>query len=309
MEPLLLIAAAMGVMALSGKKKRGGGVTGGDRSKSSKSGIVQKVSPQATLINPAASMEAIKLSRSEWPEMTFDIPFAAGVASSVWPTVTNHPKKFVISYRSVSGIMGNGSRRFMASRSSGDRYHVGIDLYGYPGDPILAMENGTIVNTYYFYNKTYALIVQCDSGLVINYGEVKRNSWKEFGLSKGSRVKKGRAIARVGMMSGGSYMLHLETYMPPTKVNNKYWGGESTGPILNPTYYLLRARFLAPSEGRRFSGLNCKAAGSLNRVIPENLKAIEIEDMRVGEAPGDSVLPELLVEDQWRPEKNVADGP
>ncbi len=269
---------------------------------------MQKLSPQATLLNPAAAMEAIDLPEADWPRMVFDIPFAAGDPNPVWPTVSNHKKKFVLSYRTVDGGMkGNGARRFMVDRGGGGTYHVGLDVYGNAGDPLLAMENGTIVNHYHFFHGSYALIVQCDSGLVINYGEVKARSWKEFGLSKGSKVKKGHPIARVGLMSGGSHMLHFETYMPPTKSNKRYHGGD-TGPILNPTYYLLRAKFLAKG-GRAFAGVDCKALGSLNRPIPENLKPIALEDERVDESPGDSVLPELLTDDQWRPEKDKADGP
>lgn len=135
---LILGAAAVGVVALSGKKKRSGG---GGRS------AVQKRSPQATLLNPAAAMRAIELPQSDWPEMKFDIPFAAGDPFPMWPTVTNHKKKFVVSYRTVGGSMvGNGARRFMVDRSGSGKYHVGIDLYGNPDDPILAMESGTIVN-------------------------------------------------------------------------------------------------------------------------------------------------------------------
>lgn len=254
-------------------------------------------------------MMAMKLPDNLWPQMTFDIPFGAGDPNPLWPTITNHSKKFVVSYRTVSGsVEGNGARRFMVDRSGGGRYHVGIDLYGYPDDPIVAMEDCTIVNHYHFYHGSYALIVHCKSGLVINYGEVKKNSWKEFGLDKGSKVKKGHPIARVGLMSGGSHMLHFETYMPPTTANKRYKGGDS-GPILNPTYYLLRAKFLAQGGGRAFAGADCEAFGALNRPIPENLQAIALEDERVREAIGDSVLPELLTDDQWRPEKDMSDGP
>ena len=294
---LILGAAAVGLVAISGKKSRG-----------TKSRAVQKVSPQATLLNPAASMEAIDLAGPDWPKMKFDIPFAAGDPFPVWPTVTDHKKKFLVSYRTVGGpIVGNGARRFMATRGDEGRYHVGIDLYGNPDDPILAMENGTLVNHYHFYHGTYALFLQCASGLVINYGEVKKNSWSEFGLDTGSKVKKGQPIARVGLMSGGAHMLHFETYMPPTQKSKRYFGGDR-GPILNPTYYLMRAQFLTEG-GRTFSGTDCVARSSMNRPIPEKFKHIALEDERVNEAPGDSVLPELLTDDMWRPDKDEADGP
>lgn len=296
MNPLILFGAATaGLIALSG-----------NRSKSSSSSF-QKKSPQATLMNPAQAMEALKVAKYEWPEMVFDIPFAAGSPNPLWPVVTNHPKKFVVSYRTIDKkIRGNGARRFMVDRGGNGRYHAGVDLYGYPDDPIIAMESGTITNYYHFFHGSYALFVQCNSGLVINYGEVKKNSWKEFGLSKGSKVKKGQPIARVGLMSGGSHMCHFETYMPPTKSNKKYHGGDP-GPLLNPTYYLMLSR-IKNGGGRSFSGIDCKAFQSMNTTIPESLIPIRLEDERVQEAPGDSVLPELLTNDKY-PGKDIADGP
>jgi len=237
MDPRIILgAAAFGLVAMSGKSRRSSG--GGSS--------FQKRSPEATLLNPAQAMTALKIPQDDWPEMAFDIPFAAGTPNPLWPIVTNHEKKFVVSYRTVSGsYIGNGSRRFMSDRSGGGRYHAGVDLYGYPDDPIVAMESGTIVNYYHFYHGTYALFVQCDSGLVINYGEVKKKSWEEFGLSKGSKVKRGQPIARVGLMSGGSHMCHFETYMPPTSQNKKYRGGDA-GPLLNPTYYKQSALSTGP---------------------------------------------------------------
>jgi len=299
MDPRFLLgAAAVGLVAMSSGKKRSSG-----------GGSFQKRSPQATLMNPAQALTALKIPQNEWPEMVFEIPFGAGISNPIWPIVTNHSKKFVVSYRTIDKkIIGNGARRFMTDRGNEGRYHAGVDLYGNPDDPVIAMENGTIVNHYHFYHGSYALIVQCDSGLVINYGEVKKNSWKEFGLAKGSKVKKGRPIARVGLMSGGSHMCHFETYMPPTKKNHRYRGGDA-GPLLNPTYYLLLAKVVSGGFGKRFASTNCEAFGSMNRPIPEELQHIAAEDERVGEAPGDSVLPELLTDDMWRPKKDVADGP
>jgi len=259
-------------------------------------------------MNPTKALRYLKVPESEWPEMSFEIPFAAGAPNPVWPIVSNHSKRNVICYRTVTRkYIGNGSRRFMANRSGGNRFHAGVDLYGNPGDPILAMENGTIVNHYHFYHGTYALFVQCDSGLVINYGEVAKNSWEEFGLSKGSKVQRGRPLARVGLMSGGSHMLHIETYMPPTKKNERYRGGDA-GPLTNPTYYLMLAKIL-DGGGRAYSGPDCIAAGSMNRPIPKNLEHIAIQDERVGDYGGNSILPELLTEDEWRPEKDTSDGP
>lgn len=185
----------------------------------------------------STSGKSIKLDPSYEPKMEQGIPFAPGVPS-VWPVHTNHRKKFVVSYKTVNGkIVGNGARRFMASRGGG--HHMGCDLYGQNGDPILAMEDGKVVNYYHFFHGAYALIVQHKSGVVVNYGEVKKGSWKEFGISKGSFVRRGQAIARLGVMSGGSTMLHFETYRPGV-THNQRWSGKHPD-ILNPTKYLLGA--------------------------------------------------------------------
>lgn len=297
MEPLLAGALAIGAFAILSGGKRGGS-----------GGIPQQRGPQATLLNPSIAMRAMGMHDTQWPLMPFNIPFAAGVSKPVWPIVTNHSKKFEVCYRALNGdYFGNSSRYFMSKRSGG-RYHSGVDLYGNPGDPILAMEDGVITNHYHFYHGTYALFVQCDSGLVINYSEVKNESWKEFGLSIGSRVRRGQPIARVGLMTGGSHMCHFETYMPPTDKNKKYFGGEP-GPILNPTYYLLLARHLSTS-GKIYAGVDCAAQGILKTVpVPADLEWVKDEDERVNEKPGDSALPELLIEDMWRPEKDEGFGP
>jgi murein DD-endopeptidase MepM/ murein hydrolase activator NlpD len=299
MDPRFLLgAAALGFAAIAGRKKSGGG--GG--------GSFQKRSQHATLLNPMDALKAIGIPQDDWPNMSFEIPFAAGASNPLWPVVTNHSKKFTVCYKKITGkYEGNSSRRFMSSRSGGSRYHAGIDLYGNPDDPIIAMESGVIVNYYHFYHGTYALFVQCDSGLVINYGEVKNKSWSEFGLSTGSRVQRGQPIARVGQMSGGSHMCHFETYMPPTEKNQKYHGGDPNT-LLNPTYYLLLARAVS-GGGRAYAGIDCIAAASMNHPIPPDLQHIAVEDERVGDSGGDSVLPELLTEDDYRPEKDRADGP
>ena len=305
MEPWLILgAAAVGIAAVAGKKKSRG------KRSSGSSGSWQRKSPDATLLNPSQAMKHTGLPESEWPEMIFDIPFAAGDPRCIWPLVTNHSKKWTISYKTINGeIIGNGARRFMTNRGGGEKYHVGIDLYCSHGDPVIAMEDGEIVNYYHFFHGAYCLIVQCDSGLVINYGEVAKNSWKEFDLSKGSRVKKGQGIARIGTMSGGSSMLHFETYMPPTNKNHRYSGGD-TGPIINPTYYLALARQNSQQGGASFSSTDCLARSTIAKnLVPLKYQPVAMEDMAAREKPEDAVTTELLVEDQWQPVPNSADGP
>ncbi len=176
------------------------------------------------------------------PATVGDVPFATSNAGNkYWPIVTNDHGGREVAYMDVNNrIHGRSGRRFLASRSSGRRYHVGVDLWGNAGDLIVACEPGVIVNSYHFYSGTYALFLQCDSGIVINFGEVRANSHREFGLDIGSKVDSGAPIARVGQMRSGSSMCHFETYTNGT-TTNKRWMVDDPRPsaLLNPTKYLL----------------------------------------------------------------------
>ena len=142
---------------------------------------------------------------------------------------------------------GTSDRHFLAGRPAGghDRFHAGIDIYGDHHDIIVACEAGTVVNQYLFYPSdnplVSCLIVQHDSGVVINYGEVEPASLKKYGMKKGVRVQPGQPIAEVGRMVHDS-MLHFETY-PSGQTHNislKQDKAESLlRSIYNPTQYLL----------------------------------------------------------------------
>lgn len=167
-----------------------------------------------------------------------------------WPVRTRDRGGREVAYLGRSGVVhGRGGRRFLATRSQG-RYHVGVDLWGEAGDVIVACEDGEIVNHYHFYNGVHALLVQCHSGLVINYGEVREGSWKDFDLDIGSPVKAGQPIAVVGQMVNSS-MCHFETYRKGTKNNwRHYIGKEPPEALLNPTKYLLHlAAIKLPAAG------------------------------------------------------------
>ena len=166
------------------------------------------------------------------------VPFAEPTGR-YWPICTRDRGGREIAYIGQSGgIHGRNGRHFLASRKAG-RYHVGIDLWGEPGDLILACEDGKIVNHYHFYDNVDCLIVQCDSGVVINYGEVKPNSWQLFGFQKGDRVQAGHPIALVGQMMSSS-MCHFETYVEGA-THNYRWYKTKQAPkeLLDPTKYLL----------------------------------------------------------------------
>ena len=142
---------------------------------------------------------------------------------------------------------GTSDRHFLAGRPAGgnDRFHAGIDVYGDHHDIIVACEAGIIVNQYLFYPNdnplVSCLIVQHDSGVVINYGEVEPASLKKYGMKKGVRVQPGQPIAEVGRMVHDS-MLHFETY-PSGQTHNISLKQDKAASLLrsiyNPTQYLL----------------------------------------------------------------------
>jgi len=164
---------------------------------------------------------------------------------SYWPIVTRHRLGREINFQATdNSFVGSfKGRRFLASRSKGKRYHLGVDLFADYGDPVVACESGRIVNFYGFCcgkNKTsWALFVE-HPNVVINYGEVAPDSLQRTGLEKGSSVRTGQLIGYIGRNPGGSSMLHFETYVPGVR-SNKQWkkGGRRPSIVLNPTKYLL----------------------------------------------------------------------
>jgi murein DD-endopeptidase MepM/ murein hydrolase activator NlpD len=174
------------------------------------------------------------------PQQFRGVPFASGGACPRWPVVTN--KKHVVSYKTAGGAaVGNWARRFGADR--GSRYHAGIDIYANAGDPIVAAEGGRVVAFRTFFHGTWALYLCTNSGITLNYGEIAKNSWREFGIQRGSVVVKGQPLGRIGLMSGGSHMLHFETYRGCVDRNRPWYKAKGVpSTLLNPTKYLLRAR-------------------------------------------------------------------
>jgi murein DD-endopeptidase MepM/ murein hydrolase activator NlpD len=105
----------------------------------------------------------------------------------------------------------------------------------------VACESGTIIQWKLFYVGVYKLMVQCDSGVVINYGEVDASSLKKFNLQPGGRVVAGQPIAVAGKMLHDS-MLHFEMYpqgTPDSISYKKSLGEKHLKNYLNPTQYLL----------------------------------------------------------------------
>jgi murein DD-endopeptidase MepM/ murein hydrolase activator NlpD len=145
-----------------------------------------------------------------------------------------------ISYKSTSGkTIGLDGRRFFADRNNGARHHVGIDMFCREGDEVVACADGQIVDFQHFLDShgqaTFQLLVE-HPGVVINYGEVAADSNEQFHWKRGDTVTSGQRIARIGATA----MLHFETYVPGTRVNQRWMTGDPRPPaILNPTGLLL----------------------------------------------------------------------
>lgn len=171
-----------------------------------------------------------------------NVPFAMSNANLRWPVITKHTRGNEVPYKKLDGkYEGNPARSFGVPRQDGIRKHAALDLYSYGEDVVVAMESGIVVGIQGFLGPTKALLIQGDSGVVVLYGEIKNNSWSEFGIKKGTRVKAGQPIARVGINDAGTSMLHLETYTKGT-TQNAQWKGSPPDNLLNPTKYLLQAR-------------------------------------------------------------------
>lgn len=184
------------------------------------------------------------------------VPFA-DVGDPRWPLTAKSDPKLRVSYEDVRGLFhGKYGRHMGATRTStnanGESYkrvHVGVDLFAGDGDVVLATEPGTVLAALPYYKGTGALYVLTDSGIVVNYGELKMGSWKEFGIKAGQSVETGQRIARVGVSNDGSHMLHVETFRPETTVDEirrgdlRWIAGDDPPPnVLDPTRYLVRAR-------------------------------------------------------------------
>ena len=204
---------------------------------------------------PAVSYEVTAPPPRAVPKQPHDapeglhIPFAPPPASGYWPLRTTHPNGRQVTFRATDKrIVGKRpGRRFLADRKGKrkgvimPRWHVGIDLFANKRDVVVACERGRIVEFHHFYKAnsgqpTFRLLIE-HAGVVVNYGEVTRDSKDKYGLQRDMWVDAGQPIADVSDTS----MLHFETYVKGTTTSHQWWKDEPRPPaeLLNPTRYLL----------------------------------------------------------------------
>jgi len=130
--------------------------------------------------------------------------------------------------------------------------HEGVDLYGQPGDAVLAMEAGTVVARQPFtgvaadspwWGDTECILVEGASG-VLNYGELTARA----DLTIGSAVAAGEVLGRLATVllkdkGRPRTMLHLERYVTGTRQPLKEWSLDQAQPsgLRDPTALLLQA--------------------------------------------------------------------
>ena len=123
--------------------------------------------------------------------------------------------------------------------------HTGIDLYCDDGDPVYAMESGTVVATEAFtgvnaaspwWNDTWAVLVEGDSGVIV-YGEIAIHP----DICVGDPIEEGQLLGHVKKVLkkdkgvNPPSMLHLEL-MRHGHYDTQWWHADQDQPdfLLNP---------------------------------------------------------------------------
>lgn len=102
------------------------------------------------------------------------------------------------------------NKYFGAPRRGTPRLHAGCDLIMPVGTWIHAVYDGVLVQEEkFFYHNTWYVTYQHGSYLV-RYGEILHKSSTKKKV--GDTCKRGEKICKVGQLSGGDHMLHLELY-------------------------------------------------------------------------------------------------
>lgn len=218
------------------------------------------------------------------------IPPAVGGPAPAWP---------LPGYRKFSRQSFGGNRPWNSPNP--ERYHAGVDIHCPRGSVVVAAEDGTVVRSQGWRSRkgfpdrtTKALLLQLDTGPVLVYGALIPDSWRAYGVSVGSRVRRGQPLGQVGTYPNGDTMLHFEARKQgATKADPWYVSDDSPSNLLNVTPYLEQAaknadEIAEPSD----PVLNPEVPTSIERWIQLMLRQ--------------SVAPELDVDGQIGPATRAA---
>ncbi|MFK8267020.1 M23 family metallopeptidase [Capnocytophaga cynodegmi] len=164
----------------------------------------------------------------------------------------NHPKGFKNdSYKKYDYTKDNTwAAPFGVARDS-VRLHAARDLYYEVGEPIYAIADGIVTSIHYYYDTTYAIVIEHDyeykegHKLIVLYGEVKGNVKNKEGkiverhilVNVGDKVVQGQQIAEVGLLYDSSDKENPYVLQPkPDKrgmLHIEMYTGEITGKLTN----------------------------------------------------------------------------
>lgn len=128
-------------------------------------------------------------------------------------------------------------RSFASARDGGRRSHAAADLYSATTKDVTAIADGRVIDYYYFYSGTYAVVVEhpeVDGMKIVRYGEIGALA---PGIKVGKIVRRGDVLAKVGRINCCHPMLHFEGYK-----------GTLTGPLTaSGTRFKRRADLINPT--------------------------------------------------------------
>jgi murein DD-endopeptidase MepM/ murein hydrolase activator NlpD len=141
-----------------------------------------------------------------------------------------------------------GAPRKASSTCPQGRKHAGVDMPAEKDAEVRAIADGVIVATQGWSGPgTRALLVEHTIGgkqVVVLYGAVAPGSY----AAKGTAVKAGETIARIGVYPHGSTMLHVEAYTDGTRRNYRWCSGKpAPSRLLDVTSLLLRLSDVDPA--------------------------------------------------------------
>jgi len=141
----------------------------------------------------------------------------------------------------------NDQTSFGRPRDGGKRKHAAVDLEAPLGTPVLAMADGVVLRTGFFYGGTYVIEVRHPGLGIVRYGEVLGPGLL---AGQGQYVKQGQTIGAVGRRRGfARCMLHLELFSNERDalVDPKDYHSHPLSNKLNPPFER-RADLLDPTK-------------------------------------------------------------